>query len=61
MSTAQPAPQSLGVIWRLALPDQPAAPASRLPARFGRVGPQSQAELAQAMGLDDPAPVRRRF
>src|SRR5437870_4134978 len=61
MSGAEGSPQPVGVVWHMATADLPAAPAASLPASFGRVGPEAQAELAQAMGQDDLALVRRRF
>jgi ribosomal protein S18 acetylase RimI-like enzyme len=61
MSGAEASPQPVGVVWHMATTDAPAAPAAALPARFGRVRPEAQAELAQAMGQDGPALVRRRF
>jgi len=61
MSGAEASPQPVGVVWHMATADVPAAPAATLPARFGRVGLEALSELAQAMGQDDPALVRRRF
>ncbi len=61
MSGAEASPRPVGVIWHMALPDLPAAPAPTLPATFGRVGPETERELAQAMGHDDPARVQQRF
>ena len=61
MPGAEGNPRPVGVVWHMATADGPAAPAATLPARFGRVGPEAQAELAQAMGQDDLALVRRRF
>ncbi len=52
----------MGILWMLDLNGPlPAAPLPRLPAAFVHIGPQSAGELAEAMGLDDPAPVLQRL
>ena len=61
MSGDQAHPQPLGVIWHMARQDAPAAGAVAVPARFGQVGPEAEAELARAMGQDASSLVRRRI
>ena len=54
--------QHIGTFWILEL-DRPLPPAivPRVPATFMRIGPEVARELAQAMGLDDPAIILQRF
>lgn len=53
---------ALGIFWMLRLDRPlPAAPKPRIPATFLRAGPEIAVELAQAMGLGNPAPVLHRF
>src|SRR5256714_6842003 len=54
--------QHIGTFWILEL-DRPLPPAivPRVPATFMRIGPEIAGELAQAMGLDDPAIILQRF
>ena len=54
--------QHIGTFWILEL-DRPLPPAivPRVPATFMRIGPEVAGELAQAMGLDDPAIILQRF
>ena len=55
-------PRHMGTFWVLPLTESaPAAVAPRVPATFEQVGPEAAASLAQAMGLEDPAPVLERF
>ena len=55
-------PRHMGTFWVLPLTETaPAAVAPRVPATFERVGPEAAASLAQAMGLEDPAPVLERL
>lgn len=66
MSGAEASPRPVGVIWHMALPGAPASAATdptppTLPARFGRVGLETERELARAMGLADSSLVRQRF
>jgi ribosomal protein S18 acetylase RimI-like enzyme len=57
-----PGSDALGILWMLWL-DKPLVkgPEARLPAVYQRAGSQNAGELAEAMGLDDPAPVLQRF
>src|SRR5947208_1621201 len=54
--------QHIGTFWILEL-DRPLPPAivPRVPATFMRIGPEVAGELAQAIGLDDPAIILQRF
>jgi GNAT superfamily N-acetyltransferase len=61
MTAGDASPQPLGVVWHMDRLEQPATPAPKLPARFGRVGPAAVAELAQAMGRAEPALVQHRL
>jgi ribosomal protein S18 acetylase RimI-like enzyme len=61
MSAAATGPRPVGVIWHLAQPSRPAAPSATLPARFGRVEPEAEAELAEVIGRGALALVRQRF
>jgi len=61
MAAGEARPLPIGVVWTMNLLEQPARPAPTLPARFGRVGLEAAAELAQAMTRDGPGLVRRRL
>jgi ribosomal protein S18 acetylase RimI-like enzyme len=53
---------ALGILWMLRLDKPlPGSPEPRIPATFSRAGPEMAEELAQAMGLDNSAPVLQRF
>lgn len=53
---------ALGILWMLRLDRSlPACPEPRIPATFLRASPEIAGELAQAMGLDNPALVLQRF
>ena len=55
-------PRHMGTFWVLPLTGPaPAAAAPRVPATFEQVGPEAADSLAQAMGLEVPAPVLERF
>lgn len=55
-------PRHMGTFWTLPLTEAaPAAVAPRAPATFEQVGPEVAGALAQAMGMEDPAPVLERF
>lgn len=54
--------QHVGTFWLLNLTGAvPPAVAARVPVTFQRAWSEDTAELAQAMGLDDPDEIRRRF
>jgi hypothetical protein len=57
-----PSAEVLGILWMLRL-DRPLPdnPRPEIVTDFLRAGQESAEELAQAMGLDDPAPVLERF
>jgi len=53
---------ALGILWMLRLDKPlPGSPKPRIPATFSRAGPEIAGELAQAMGLDNPALVLQLF
>ena len=55
-------PRHMGTFWTLPLSEVvPAAVAPRVPATFEQIGPEAAGALAQAMGLEDPAPALARF
>lgn len=54
--------QTLGTLWMLNLEEfSPNSPAPHVTTTFQRVGPEAAPLLAQAMGLEDPTEVLRRF
>ena len=63
MSTAsEPGPQHVGTLWLLELSEPLLnGPIPRVEAHFHRVGSEAAPSLAQAMGLDSPEEVFRRF
>ncbi len=61
MSDGASAAVPVGTIWHVQLAEAPVPVAPLLPAEFSRLGLEAEAELTRAMGLADPAEVRRRF
>ena len=61
MTADDASPQPIGVVWYMNLLEQPVRPAATLAARFGQVGLEAVADLARAMGGDDPGLVQRRL
>lgn len=54
--------QHVGTFWILDLDSpMPSGIVPRVPATFQRLGPETALQLAQSMGLDDPAEVYHRF
>ncbi len=61
MVSAENDPRRPGTVWVLNLDWAIPSFTPRLPAVFTRLGPESAPALAEAMGLDDPVTVLRRF